>query len=577
MQQSGLKVIKVGASFGARVILAEVSFELAPTGITALLGPAGTGKSTLLRTLSGLNAPNPKFRTWGQVIAPQDSAHTADNTLRIVQQHVRLMRASTLDALCDVIRQQSSWPPAQLREHCINQLQEYGFADLAQSLDQPVISLSAMQQRVIAILREALARPAVLLVDEPTADMEGYEAHVLLDLLRQLSQQMAILLVTHNQQHARTVASQILLLAGGRILESAPTAQFFQSPQTRAAKQFLLSGSCAVASPGIDPADLADDVDPAPALPAAALAAIAEFSDALQARAPADIPEPASTPELQANESTTESVAETAPVSEAIEQAQVEITEKALAETGITAATATVETKANNEPLSAQSSQALQPVNTATDTAASTDVSQATSSDSQQAGSASFPTAAFTPRPINISVLMEWQPLAAAPDAVAASRGPSGFSWLVPGRLAGTPWPGIVHSVDTDLQALKRCSVTVLITLTERDLPQEPLQAHGLRNLHLPVYDREPPTVAQLQMLLARMSAMLGRGEVLAVHCLAGLGRTGTVLAAWLIREGLSAEEALRRVRLIDAQYVQSSAQEVLLHDYEDSLLAKMA
>ena len=119
--------------------------------------------------------------------------------------------------------------------------------------------------------------------------------------------------------------------------------------------------------------------------------------------------------------------------------------------------------------------------------------------------------------------------------------------------------------------------MTILITLTERDLPQEILRAHDLRNLHLPVYDREPPTVGQLQMLLARMSVMLRRGEVLAVHCLAGLGRTGTVLAAWLIREGLSAEEALRRLRLIDHQYVQSQAQEMLLHEYEQSLFAKTA
>ena len=204
-------------------------------------------------------------------------------------------------------------------------------------------------------------------------------------------------------------------------------------------------------------------------------------------------------------------------------------------------------------------------------------VAQAELPDAKDAAVAPPPPApAYQPRPINAAVLMEMQPLVAAENAVAASRGPNGFSWLVPGRLAGTPWPGVVHDMDIDLKALSRCGVTMLITLTEKDFPQDALARHGLKNFHLPVYDHEPPTVAQVQMLLARMSAAMRRGEVLAVHCLAGLGRTGTVLAAWMVREGLTAEEALRRVRLIDAQYVQSEAQEALLYEYENALLLKM-
>ena len=69
---------------------------------------------------------------------------------------------------------------------------------------------------------------------------------------------------------------------------------------------------------------------------------------------------------------------------------------------------------------------------------------------------------------------------------------------------------------------------------------------------------------------------MSRRGEVLAVHCLAGLGRTGTVLAAWLIYKGLTAAEALRRVRLVDPQYVQSTEQEEFLQRYEDAILRKI-
>ena len=69
---------------------------------------------------------------------------------------------------------------------------------------------------------------------------------------------------------------------------------------------------------------------------------------------------------------------------------------------------------------------------------------------------------------------------------------------------------------------------------------------------------------------------LLAQGQVLAVHCLGGIGRTGTVLAAWLVREGLTAVEALRRVRLIDAQYVQTAEQEEFLQRYEDAILRRI-
>src|SRR5256885_9406105 len=63
--------------------------------------------------------------------------------------------------------------------------------------------------------------------------------------------------------------------------------------------------------------------------------------------------------------------------------------------------------------------------------------------------------AAARPRAVNPAVLVDWQPLAADPQAVPASRGPNGFAWLVPGRLAGAPQPGVVQSMDFDLKDRK--------------------------------------------------------------------------------------------------------------------------
>lgn len=530
--ESSLQAQGLGVSFGARVILSEVDFSLPKTGVTALLGPAGTGKSTLLRTMAGLNASNPRFRCWGalhyagQPVSKRlDQASPEQVLPRLVQQHASLMRSSTLDALIEPLRVHQQRSSLLWREWVEMQLQAYGFAELVQVLDVPTLQLTTVQQRAVAILREAWAEPAVLMLDEPTAELEGYEAFLLLDLIAQVAQRTSVLMVTHQQQHAQAVAQHMLLLAGGCIQESGFMAKFMNSPITSAGQQFLRSGSCSVAMPGTPLEQLADDVLAPPALPAAALQAIAEFAEASAVpavSAHAEALQGYQNSELEAN------------VNIGLE-----------AKIGL-----------ENLPESTAQAQEMVPA---------------------MASVVREPAAPFKPRAVNTSVLMDMEPLTAADNAVPASRGPNGFAWLVPGRLAGTPWPGIVHDMELDLQALRRCGVTLLITLTEKDFPQEPLLRNGLKNFHLPVYDHEPPTVAQIQMLLARMSAAMRRGEVLAVHCLAGLGRTGTVLAAWLVREGLTGEEALRRVRLIDAQYVQSAAQEALLYEYEHALLEKMA
>ena len=93
---------------------------------------------------------------------------------------------------------------------------------------------------------------------------------------------------------------------------------------------------------------------------------------------------------------------------------------------------------------------------------------------------------------------------------------PQGFRWVVPGMLAGTPQPGVVAPVDHDLTLLR----------------------HGLKNTHLPIFDRKAPSASQMHMLLVRTQRLMEAGEVLAVHCKAGLGRTGLALATWLVRDG---------------------------------------
>lgn len=151
-----------------------------------------------------------------------------------------------------------------------------------------------------------------------------------------------------------------------------------------------------------------------------------------------------------------------------------------------------------------------------------------------------------------------------------SGNGPSGFRWLIPNRLAGTPRPGLLVEVEEDLEALRNLGVEVLVCLTSELPPVEAelLARYGMRSLWLPMPDMAAPEPEAADALLDEVSALLDAGRVVAFHCRAGVGRTGTMLAAHLVRRGASALEALEAARRVEPKYVQSDEQARFLAEY---------
>jgi len=156
------------------------------------------------------------------------------------------------------------------------------------------------------------------------------------------------------------------------------------------------------------------------------------------------------------------------------------------------------------------------------------------------------------------------EPSAEAHPTTLSPRGPDGFAWLIDGRLAGTPRPGLVRPVDYELALLRDLGISRLINLADRPFDPKLAASFGMRVYHEPIPDMYPPSMPQAASLCQKIDAWLRAGEVIAIHCHAGLGRTGTMLAAYWIHvqaDCTSGEQALQHVRQRHAGWVQSVEQ----------------
>lgn len=165
-----------------------------------------------------------------------------------------------------------------------------------------------------------------------------------------------------------------------------------------------------------------------------------------------------------------------------------------------------------------------------------------------------------------LTPVTRWSQQAAALVALAARRlmawargqaSPEAITWIEPGRLAAARYP----RDDPALATLASLGVVLLVNLHTRPHPPVALARYGLTELHLPTRDFTPPAPADLAAGVAAIEAALAAGQPVAVHCGAGLGRTGTLLACVLTRHGLTAAAAIAQVRALRPGSVETPAQ----------------
>lgn len=145
---------------------------------------------------------------------------------------------------------------------------------------------------------------------------------------------------------------------------------------------------------------------------------------------------------------------------------------------------------------------------------------------------------------------------------------PLNFSWVEPNLLAGLAYPGRVE----ELQWLRTNGIQILLTLTESPISKADINESGLLSVHEPIPDWHAPTFDQLERCIGVIRSAHEKQMAVAVHCAAGIGRTGTILTAYLISKGLPFEDAISQMRRMRPGSVETSVQVARLKDWSDKL-----
>lgn len=215
---------------GGRRILGPVTLSLAPQGLTVLMGPNGSGKTSLLRALHGLERISR-----GKVLWPGDPAGLRARQAFVFQTPI-LMRRSVVDCVAYPLRL-AGLSRREARERAAHEARRMG---LGHRLDSPAEVLSGGERQKLALARALIRAPEVLFLDEPCANLDGRATREIEEILHDArAAGVRIVMSTHDIGQARRLADDVVFLHKGHVVEAASRDEFFETPRTEEVTAWL--------------------------------------------------------------------------------------------------------------------------------------------------------------------------------------------------------------------------------------------------------------------------------------------------------------------------------------------------
>lgn len=234
-----LRVINLKKRFGNKVVLDGISFDLNKGETKVIIGPSGTGKSTLLKSVNRLVVPD-EGEIWLEdtEIIRCTNINAVRQKIGYVFQDFGLFRHLTaLENVMIGLTKVKRMPKKEAVEKARYELNRVGLTGIE---DLYPAQLSGGQKQRVAIARALAMEPKLMLFDEPTSALDPELIGEVLAVMKELAEsKMTMLVVTHEMGFARSVSDEIIFIEKGKIVEQAPPEKMFREPEHQRTREFL--------------------------------------------------------------------------------------------------------------------------------------------------------------------------------------------------------------------------------------------------------------------------------------------------------------------------------------------------
>ena len=238
-----LEVIGLKKSFGDTEVLKNIDFKVDKGEVIAVIGPSGSGKTTLLRCISFLNSSDKGVirlddKEYDMVKATKAQIKEIRKSMGFVFQSFNLFRNMTvLKNVMEGLVTSQKMDKEEAKTRALSMLEKVGMLEKANNYPD---ELSGGQRQRVAIARAIALNPRVILFDEPTSALDPELTVEVLDTMKKLADEgTTMVVVTHEMNFARDVASRVVFMEDGLVVEEGPSKEFFENPKEERTKQFL--------------------------------------------------------------------------------------------------------------------------------------------------------------------------------------------------------------------------------------------------------------------------------------------------------------------------------------------------